>query len=61
MELSASGRIIHGVAPAFALLLLGSLAAGAEPEEEMTISGISRCATAWIARRLKLGSMVARR
>ena len=43
MQLSASGRIIHGLAPAFALLLLGSLAAAQSPKKSDYLGNVALC------------------
>ena len=43
MELSASGRIIHGLAPVVALLLLGSLAAAQSPKKSDYLGNIALC------------------
>ena len=43
MELSASGRIINGVAPVIALLLLGSVAAAQSPKKNDYLSNIALC------------------
>jgi hypothetical protein len=43
MELSWSKRIIHGVAPAFALLLLGSLAAAQSSKKSDYLGNIALC------------------
>ena len=43
MELSASGRIIHGMAPALALLLLGSPAAAQTPKKSDNLENIALC------------------
>ena len=43
MELSASRRIIHGLAPAFALLLLGSLAAAQNAKKSDYLANTQLC------------------
>jgi tetratricopeptide (TPR) repeat protein len=43
MELNASRRILFGVAPAFALLLLGSLAAAQTPRKNDYVGNIALC------------------
>ena len=43
MESSASGRIIHGMAPILALLLLGSLAAAQNPKKGDYLGNIALC------------------
>ena len=43
MELSASRHVIRGVAPAFALLLLGSLAAAQSPKKSDYLGNVALC------------------